>query len=88
MAQIVYWALGLGRKHEQSEEEPLVMNDSGLEFSEQDTNGRIGPRWNNFSDAISKIQICTPTIEVTFQEVPLIGTCIMNIQKGGEPKNI
>ena len=32
-AQIIYWALGLGREHEQSEEEQMVMNDSGSRFN-------------------------------------------------------
>ena len=32
--------LGLGREHEQSEEEQMVMNDSGSRFNEQDTNGK------------------------------------------------
>ena len=40
-AQIIYWALGLGREHEQFEEEHMVMNDSGTGFSEQDTNGKL-----------------------------------------------
>jgi len=39
-AQIIYWALGLGREHEQSEEEQMVMNDLVSGFNEQDTNGR------------------------------------------------
>ena len=40
-AQIIYWALGLGREHKQFEEEQMVMNDSGSGFSEQDTNGKL-----------------------------------------------
>lgn len=39
-AQIIYWVLGLSREHEQSEEKQMVMNDSGSEFNEQDTNGK------------------------------------------------
>ena len=34
------YILGLGREHEQSEEEQMVTNDSGSGFNEQDTNGR------------------------------------------------
>ena len=40
-AQIIYWALSLVREHEQSKEEQIVMNDSGLGFSEQDMNGKL-----------------------------------------------
>ena len=40
-AQIIYWALGLGREHEQSEEEQMVMNDLGSGFNKQDTNGKL-----------------------------------------------
>ena len=40
------------------------------------------------SDMINTAQICTPAITVTFNEVSVIGTCIMNIREGGESKNI
>ena len=33
-AQIIYWALGLGREREWSEEEQMIMNGSGSGFNE------------------------------------------------------
>ena len=33
-AQIIYWALGLVREHGWSEEERMIMNDSGSVFNE------------------------------------------------------
>ena len=47
-----------------------------------------GPKRNFFSGMINTNQICIQTITVTFQEAPMIGTCIMNLQEGGESKNI
>ena len=41
MAQIIYWALGLGREREWSEEERMIMNGSCSGFNEQDTNRKI-----------------------------------------------
>jgi len=37
---------------------------------------------------INAAQICIPTIKVTLQEVPIIGTCLTNILERGKPKNI
>ena len=34
------YILGLGREHEQSEEEQMIMNDSDSGFNEQDMNGK------------------------------------------------
>ena len=47
-----------------------------------------GPRKNSSSDMMNAVQVCTPAIRVTLQEVPLIGTCLMNIREGRKPKNI
>ena len=40
-AQIIYWALGLGREHEQFEDERKIMNGSNLGLNEQGTNGKV-----------------------------------------------
>ena len=88
MAQIIYWALDLSREREWSEEERMIMNSSGSEFNEQDTNRKVVRKRNISLNTISTAQICIPIIRVTFHEALVIGTCIMNIREGEEPKNI
>ena len=44
------------------------------------------PRRNSFSDMMNVAQICIPAIRMTFQEVPTIGTCLMNIREERKPK--
>ena len=43
-------------------------------------------RRNSSSDVMNAAQVCTPAIRVTFQETPIIGTCLMNIREGRKPK--
>ena len=40
-AQIIYWALGLGREHEQSDDKRMIMNGSDPRLNEQDTNEKV-----------------------------------------------
>ena len=43
-------------------------------------------RRNSSLDVMNAAQVCTPAIRVTFQEAPMIGTCLMNIREGRKPK--
>ena len=45
-----------------------------------------GPKRNFSSDMIITAQMGVPMIKVTFQEAPVTGMCVMNIQEGREPK--
>ena len=45
-----------------------------------------GLRKNSSSDMMNAAQISIPAIRMTLQKAPMIGTCIMNIREGGEPK--
>ena len=45
--------------------------------------GGIFPRLNE-----AKIKMCVLSSKVTFQEILLIRTCIMNVQEGWELRNI
>ena len=47
-----------------------------------------GLRRDSSSDMINIAQIYVPTMKVTFIKAPVIGTCLMNIPEGREPKNI
>ena len=47
-----------------------------------------GPKRNSSSDMMNAAQLCIPAIRVTFQEAPMIGTCLTNIREGRKPKNI
>ena len=38
-----------------------------------------GPRRNISSDMINTAQICIPAIKVTFEEAPVIRTCIIKV---------
>ena len=40
-----------------------------------------GPRRNFSSDMMNVVQTRTPVIGVTLQEVPMIGTCLINIRE-------
>ena len=40
-AQIIYWALDLGREHEWSKDKQMVMNGSDPRLNEQDANGKV-----------------------------------------------
>ena len=44
------------------------------------------PKRNSSTDVMNAAQVCTPAIRVTFQEAPMIGTCLMNIREGRKPK--
>ena len=78
-AQLIYWALGLGREHKQSEDERMVMSGSNPGLNEQNTNQKGGSRKNISSDMIITAQTYTPAITVTFQEAPMTRTCIINV---------
>jgi len=45
-----------------------------------------GPRKNSSSDTMNVAQVCILTIRVTIQEAQRIGTCLMNIWEGRNPK--
>jgi len=47
-----------------------------------------GSRRNSSSDMMNAAQVYILAIRVTLQEVPVIGTCLMNIREGRKPKNI
>ena len=47
-----------------------------------------GPRRNSSSDMMNIAQVCIRAIRMTLQEVPMIGTCLMNIWEGRKHKNI
>ena len=40
-AQIIYWALGLGRERKKSDDERMVMNGSDSKLNEQDMKGKV-----------------------------------------------
>ena len=62
-----------------------------LESYEYVTNGKVrggGSRSSISSDKQSIDQTYILSFKVTFQEIPLIGTWIMNVQEGCKIKNI
>ena len=57
----------------------LVRNGSRMED---------GSRRNSSSEMMNAAQVSILATRMTLQEAPLMGTCLMNIQEGGKPKNI
>ena len=56
-----------------------------LEFHEYVANGKVGrggPMSSISSDRRSTDQMYILSFKVTFQEIPLIGMCIRNVQEG------
>ena len=49
--------------------------------------GEIGPRRSISSDEQSIDQMYIISFKITFHEIPLIGTCIINVQEGWKPRN-
>ena len=47
-----------------------------------------GSRRNPSSDMVSASQVSTPATRTTFQETPLLGTCLINVREGRKLKNI
>ena len=67
------------------------MSVLSLKSHEYVTNGKVGgggPRSNISLDRRSTNQMYILSFKVTFQEIPLIETCIMNVQEGWKLKNI
>jgi len=46
------------------------------------------PRRSSSSNMMNAAQACIPATKVTLQEVPEIGTCLMNMQERRKLKNI
>ena len=56
------------------------MNSLVLGSNEQNAEWKGGPRRSDSPDTMTIAQTCTPAIMVTFQETPVIRTCIINVQ--------
>ena len=57
----------------------MAMSGSDPGLNEQNTNWEGGLRRNISPDIIITAQTCTPAITMTFQEAPVIRTCIINV---------
>ena len=72
------WALALSEDVEWTEEEQIVVG--GPNYG--------GLMRNPSSDMINASPLSILATKMTFQETPLMGTCLINVREGRKPKNI